>query len=200
MLLIPALPRLQGIGDPWAWGPQVRPAACLSGVIAVLWVSAPCCCHVVQHAAGTLTSLLPSCCDQQHTPHAPLIPPVSANPLYQPSRHARHALVPQVAHSWRTTFDIHASWESVMQLRAGVGQPSATAERSQHVRRRPAIPGCSHQICPSAHLSEPQSETHSTPMQNLDESVGLARFSGPGEWNDLVSRLRPAAHGVGGCA
>ncbi len=44
----------------------------------------------------------------------------------------------QVAHSWRTTFDIHASWESV--------------------------------------------------MQNLDESIGLARYSGPGEWNDLVSR------------
>ncbi|PRW59770.1 glycoside hydrolase [Chlorella sorokiniana] len=40
-----------------------------------------------------------------------------------------------VAHSWRTTFDIHASWESV--------------------------------------------------MQNLDESIGLARYSGPGEWNDL---------------
>ena len=34
-------------------------------------------------------------------------------------------------------------------------------------------------------------------MQNLDESIGLARYSGPGEWNDLVSRPRPAARGVG---
>jgi alpha-galactosidase len=42
---------------------------------------------------------------------------------------------PQVAHSWRTTFDIHPNWPSL--------------------------------------------------LQNLDESVGLARYAGPGSWNDL---------------
>ncbi|KAL4458747.1 hypothetical protein ABPG75_013612 [Micractinium tetrahymenae] len=42
---------------------------------------------------------------------------------------------PRVAHTWRTTFDIHSSWASV--------------------------------------------------MQNLDESIGLARYAGPGHWNDL---------------
>ena len=82
------------------------------------------CCRLVLHPC-----LLMSCM------HASAL--LSSHPNPYPSM--------QVAHSWRTTFDIHASWESV--------------------------------------------------MQNLDESIGLARYAGPGAWNDLVSRAEGGAGG-----
>jgi hypothetical protein len=61
---------------------------------------------------------------------------------------------PRVAHSWRTTFDIHPRWPAV--------------------------------------------------MQNLDESIGLARFAGPGKgWGDMdmleVSCCQLAQGGMHAC-
>lgn len=69
---------------------------------------------------------------------SPPVSPLACMPASQPPNlpaHGCHSPFPQVAHAWRTTFDSHPSWPSI--------------------------------------------------MLNLDESVALARYAGPGAWNDL---------------
>lgn len=92
---------MQGIGDPWLWGPQV--VGCTKGGI----------------EGAACFELCSSCRQSQRRLGSSHLPTPTV----------------QVAHTWRTTFDIHASWVSV--------------------------------------------------LQNLDESVGLARYGGPGSWGDL---------------